>query len=117
MMRTIKAGPVDYVHLETSFSAICPVDRSIDNYVIEVEYKPACNDDGCIYIELNSLREYLDGFKDRVIYHEDLINELVNEFVRTLNPIEITVTLTSNYKGIKYVIRRNINKQGSQHEP
>ncbi len=39
MIRTIKAGPVDYVHLETSFSAICPVDHNIDNYVIEVDYK------------------------------------------------------------------------------
>ncbi|GAB6946309.1 hypothetical protein JCM16161A_04390 [Vulcanisaeta sp. JCM 16161] len=110
MIRTIKAGPVDQVHLEASFTAICPVDHSIDNYIVEIDYKPTCGNDGCIYIELNSLREYLDGFRDRIIYHEDLINELISRFMEALNPVEITVTLISNYRGIKYVIKRGINK-------
>ena len=117
MIRVVRAGPVDYVHLETTLTAICPVDHSVDNYVLEVDYKPSCQNNRCIYAELNSLREYLDGFRNRVIYHEDLINELMSEFIRALNPVEITITLTSNYKGIKYVIRRTIKTQDSQHAP
>ena len=117
MIRVIRAGPVDHVHLETSFTAICPVDHSIDNYVLEVDYKPSCQDNYCIYMELNSFREYLDRFKDRVIYHEDLINELIREFMMALNPVEMTIVLTSNYRGIKYVIRRSVNTRDSQHVP
>ncbi|MGC8605976.1 MAG: hypothetical protein ACP5GZ_08840 [Vulcanisaeta sp.] len=117
MSITIRAGPVDNVHIETTFSAICPVDHSVDNYNLEIDYKPLCRNNECIYIELNSLREYLDGFKGRIVYHEDLINELINELVKVLSPIEITVTLTSNYRGIKYVIRRSISTRGSQYAP
>ena len=109
MIRVIRAGPVDHVHIETTFSAICPVDHSIDNYILEINYKPSCRNNECVYAELNSLKEHLDRFKDRVIYHEDLINELIGELTKALSPIEITVILTSNYRGIKYIIRRSIN--------
>lgn len=117
MIRVIRAGPVDNVHIETTFSAVCPVDHSIDNYVIEIDYKPPCNGNDCSYLELGSLREYLDGFKGRVIYHEDVINDIINELMRVLSPIEITVTLTSNYRGIRYVVRRGVSGQDHRYVP
>ncbi len=117
MIRVIRARPVDHVHIETSFSAVCPVDHSVDNYVVEIDYKPACNGDDCAYIELGSLREYLDGFRDRVIYHEDVINELLSELMRVLAPVEVSITLTSNYRGIKYVIKKGVNTRSPQHAP
>ncbi|WP_054844416.1 hypothetical protein [Vulcanisaeta souniana] len=63
MVRVIRAGPVDNVHIETTFSAVCPIDHSIDNYVIEIDYKPSCNTDGCNYLELSSLGNGLMSLK------------------------------------------------------
>ncbi|MGC9152888.1 MAG: hypothetical protein ACP5GY_04045 [Vulcanisaeta sp.] len=109
MIKAVKAQQVDYVELETAFTAICPVDNTIDNYIIKVRYRPRCDNDGCAYIELGSFRDYLDGFKGRAIYHEDVANEIINEIMKSIRPVELSITLISNYRGIKYVLERKIN--------
>ncbi|MCG2863212.1 MAG: hypothetical protein L7H10_02040 [Vulcanisaeta sp.] len=117
MIRAVIARPVDRVELEAEFTAICPVDNTVDNYLIRIMYKPRCDNDRCMYLELGSFREFLDSFKNRAVYHEDLINEVMDEIVRSINPAELSITLVSNYRGIRYVIERNLNNKASNADP
>jgi len=55
------------VRLASEFSAICPISKTVDKYVVEIEY--VGNDR---FIELGSLRRYLDSFRDQEWYHEEL---------------------------------------------
>lgn len=102
----IKARLTDRITINTKMIAICPVTKTLDNYSITIEYKPSCDErDGCTYIELKSLREYLDSFRDRAIYHEDLINELLKDIQDSCDPEELRIVLNSEYMGgIRYTV-------------
>ena len=117
MIRAVIAGPVDRVELETEFTAICPIDNTVDNYLVRIVYKPRCDNDKCMYLELSSFREFLDGFKNRAIYHEDLINEIMDEIVMLINPVKLSIILISNYRGIRYIIERNLNNKVPNADP
>ncbi|MGC8597048.1 MAG: hypothetical protein ACP5NY_03915 [Thermocladium sp.] len=108
MINCIKAKLTDRVTINTKMIAMCPVTNTIDNYSVTIEYKPNCEDpEGCQYIELKSLREYLDSFRDRLIYHEDLINELLKTIQETCDPDELRIVLNSEYMGMRYTIELN----------
>jgi len=100
-LSTIKAGTTDRVILETEFSAICPITKTVDEYVATIEYTP--NNDG-IYVELKSLKEYLSKFKDVEIFHEDLAATLVRDLVETIKPKYLCVKLRSRFLGIDVTI-------------
>lgn len=87
---------VDKVVLKTTFKAICPISRTIDNYTLEIEYRPK---DG-VYIELSSLREYLNKFEDIEVFHEELAHIIAEDLFQVINPKYIKVKLISIYMGI-----------------
>jgi Enzyme related to GTP cyclohydrolase I len=116
MIKSIVAKPVDRVELETGFTAICPIDGSVDNYSLRIMYRPRCSSDECTYVELSSLREFLDSFRNKAVYHEDVLNEIMNKIIEAANPSELTIILMSEYKGIKYVIERKLSMPNYQHE-
>ncbi|MFB6469849.1 MAG: hypothetical protein TU36_001225 [Vulcanisaeta sp. AZ3] len=116
MITVVIAKPVNNVEIESRFTAVCPVDNSIDDYTIRITYRPRCNDKNCVYLELGSLKDYLDGFKGRVIYHEDLINEIMNEVIKSIRPIEIMIELISSYRGIKYILEKRVIEENYQYE-
>lgn len=104
MLRLVKAPCVDMAVAETSFTAVCPIDGSIDSYTVTIRYRPRAEGDGCIYAELSSLRELLDGYRGRRILHEELLSDLVNILARSLRPRELHVELRSMYRGITYTL-------------
>jgi len=100
-LRTIKATIVDRVIISASFSAICPLTETVDEYEATIEYIP--NEHG-VYIELESLKEYLDSFKDVRIFHEDLATVLVERLVEVIRPRYLSVVLKSKFLGMTVTV-------------
>jgi 7-cyano-7-deazaguanine reductase len=63
------------------FTSICPKTGQPDFGTITFTYTP---DRSCV--ELKSLKLYLQAFRDRGIFYEDVTNRLLDDFVRACAP-------------------------------
>lgn len=79
------------------FTCVCPRSGFPDFATIYIRYVP---DQWCV--ELKSLKLYINGFRDRKVFHEDVTNEILDDLVGLLNPHEIEV------KG-DFTVRGNIH--------
>jgi NADPH-dependent 7-cyano-7-deazaguanine reductase QueF len=82
------------VRLVTRFSAVCPVSKTVDEYTVEIEYEG----DGR-YLELGSLRRYLDSFAGQEWFHEELCERIARDLGKTLGA-PVKVRLKSSYLGM-----------------
>lgn len=95
------------IHEFPELTAVCPVTRLPDFYVIKVEYEPDER-----LVELKSFKLYLNKFRDREILHEEITNEIVNQLIRSINPRWINIEVKVNVRGGIYTtIKRHWNKQ------
>ncbi len=78
----------DYLirHTCPEFTAVCPKTGQPDFGTIEVVYVP---DRACV--ELKSLKLYLQSFRDRGIFYEDVVNVILDDLVRATAPRRMTV--------------------------
>ena len=68
---------------------------------VKIRYVPK---DWCV--ELKSLKLYINQYRDRGIFHEDVVNVILDDLVKLLDPWEMDVTGDFNVRGnIKTVIR------------
>jgi len=88
------------------FTCICPKTGLPDFAQISIEYSPRryC-------IELKSLKMYTIFFRDKGIFHEHLVNKMLEDLVKSVKPRRmriravfnprggITTTVTREYKG------------------
>jgi 7-cyano-7-deazaguanine reductase len=82
------------------FTAICPFSDFPDFATIKIEYVPG---DRCI--ELKSLKLYINSFRSIKIFHEHVINRILEDFVRACDPISVDIEGDFNIRGnIKTVI-------------
>ena len=82
------------------FTCVCPRSGFPDFATIKIKYVP---DQWCV--ELKSLKLYMNGFRDKKIFHEDVTNLILDDMVRLLDPHEIEVVGDFNVRGnIKTVI-------------
>jgi len=88
------------VHLAARFSAVCPISKTVDEYMVEIEYEGNGK-----YVELGSLRRYLDSFKGQEWYHEELCEKITEDLGKILN-VPIKVKLKSNYLSITVEIEK-----------
>jgi 7-cyano-7-deazaguanine reductase len=57
-------------------------------------------------VELKSLKLYLNQYRDRGIFHEDVVNVVLDDLVQLLDPWEAEVVGDFNVRGnIKTVVR------------
>ena len=79
----------DYLiqHVAPEFTSVCPRTHQPDFGTIEIEYVA---DRLCI--ELKSLKFYLQGYRNRGIFYEDVINVILDDLVAALKPRRMTVT-------------------------
>jgi 7-cyano-7-deazaguanine reductase len=80
------------VHPE--FTSICPLTGAPDFGTIMVRYVPARK-----LVELKSLRDYLTGFRQRQILQEEIVNEIVDELVASVEPRFVEVEGVFNMRG------------------
>lgn len=86
----------DYVIEFTApeFTSMCPMTGLPDFGTIIVSYVP-----GPRCIELRSFKYYLQTFRNRGIFYEDVVNAILDDIVAAIEPRELTVTGDFNTRG------------------
>jgi 7-cyano-7-deazaguanine reductase len=85
------------------FTCVCPASGFPDFATVFIKYVPR---KWCV--ELKSLKLYLNQFRDRGIFHEDVVNVILSDLAELLDPWEMDVVGDFNVRGnIKTVIRAN----------
>jgi 7-cyano-7-deazaguanine reductase len=86
----------DYlVHLEIpEFTCVCPKTALPDFACIKVDYRP-----GKTCLELKSLKMYTLYFRDIGIFHEHLVNKLLDDMVAACAPRWMKVNVVMNPRG------------------
>jgi 7-cyano-7-deazaguanine reductase len=89
------------------FTAICPFSDFPDFAVIRIEYVP---NKRCI--ELKSLKLYINSFRNIKIFHEHVINVILEDFARACDPLQVEIEGDFHIRGnIKTVVRAKYRKK------
>src|SRR4029453_14200011 len=70
----------------TEFTAICPLSDFPDFATIRLQYVP---NERCI--ELKSLKLYINSFRDVKIFHEHVMNVILDDFVAACDPLRVNI--------------------------
>jgi 7-cyano-7-deazaguanine reductase len=85
------------------FTCICPVTGFPDFATITIRYQPKS---WCV--ELKSLKLYINQYRDRGIFHEDVPNVIMDDLVKLLDPWEMEIVGDFSMRGnIKTIVRVN----------
>lgn len=76
------------------FTSVCPMTGQPDFGTIIVTYTPG---DRCI--ELRSFKFYLQTFRNRGIFYENVVNTILDDIVEAIHPRRLTVTGDFNTRG------------------
>lgn len=88
------------------FTAICPFSDFPDFAVIRLKYVP---NERCI--ELKSLKMYINSFRDVKIFHEHVINLILEDFVKACDPLRVELEGDFHVRGnIKTVVRTSYTR-------
>ena len=88
------------------FTAICPFSDFPDFATIKLEYVP---NERCI--ELKSLKLYINSFRNVKIFHEHVINVILEDFVAACDPLSVEIEGDFHVRGnIKTVVRARYQK-------
>ncbi|CAN5443327.1 preQ(1) synthase [soil metagenome] len=89
------------------FTAICPFSDFPDFATIKLKYVP---NERCI--ELKSLKLYINSFREVKVFHEHLINIILEDFVNACAPLKVELEGDFNVRGnIKTVVRTSYTKK------
>ncbi len=81
-------------HTCPEFTSVCPKTSQPDFATIDLEYIPEAS---CV--ELKSLKLYYYGFRDKGIYFEAVINQILDDLAAATNPRWMRVTGHFNVRG------------------
>ena len=88
------------------FTAICPFSDFPDFATIRIDYVP--NE---LCIELKSLKLYINSFRNVKMFHEHVINRILDDVVMACDPISVEIEGDFNVRGnIKTVIRASYRR-------
>jgi len=88
------------------FTCICPFSDFPDFATIRIEYVP---NQRCV--ELKSLKLYINSFRDIKVFHEHVINMILEDFVKACDPISVEIAGDFNVRGnIKTTVRAGYQK-------
>ena len=76
------------------FTSVCPMTGMPDFGTISIRYVPR---ERCI--ELRSYKYYLNAFRNRGIFYEDVVNVILNDIVAAIQPQSATVIGDFNARG------------------
>ncbi|MGK5083154.1 preQ(1) synthase [Bdellovibrionota bacterium FG-1] len=83
------------------FTCVCPASGFPDFATIHIKYIPR---QWCV--ELKSLKLYINQYRNRGIFHEDVVNVILDDLLSLLDPWEIEVVGDFSVRGnIKTVVR------------
>lgn len=88
------------------FTAICPFSDFPDFAVIRLRYVP-----NKLCIELKSLKLYINSFRDVKVFHEHVVNIILDDFVAACDPLRVEIEGDFHVRGnIKTVVRASYVK-------
>jgi 7-cyano-7-deazaguanine reductase len=88
------------------FTAICPFSDFPDFATLKLVYVP---NERCI--ELKSLKMYINSFREVKIFHEHVINVILEDFVKACDPLRVRIEGNFNVRGnIKTLVRAHYEK-------
>ncbi len=88
------------------FTCICPFSDFPDFATIRIEYVPNAR---CI--ELKSLKLYINSFRDVKVFHEHVINMILEDFVNACGPLSVDIEGDFNVRGnIKTTVKASYRK-------
>ena len=88
------------------FTAICPKTGLPDFGTIHITYTP---DQNCI--ELKSLKEYILFFRNVGIFHENVVNKITEDIIKSVDPLYLKVFGDFNIRGgVKTTVEREYSK-------
>jgi 7-cyano-7-deazaguanine reductase len=101
------AGKEIWVEFEMpEFTAICPFSDFPDFAIIRLKYVP---NERCI--ELKSLKLYINSFRNIKIFHEHVINVILEDFVKACDPKKVEMEGDFHVRGnIKTVVKASYSK-------
>jgi 7-cyano-7-deazaguanine reductase len=76
------------------FTSVCPKTGLPDFGVLKIRYMPAKR---CL--ELKSLKEYLFTYRNLGIFQENIVNQVLNDIVKSAQPVWAVVTGNFNPRG------------------
>ena len=89
------------------FTAVCPKTGLPDFGTIQISYIP---DEQCV--ELKSLKEYFLSYRDVGIFHEHVINKILEDFVAACNPRKVEIVGDFHIRGgMKTIVRANYKRE------
>jgi len=90
------------------FTAICPFSDFPDFATIRLDYVPHE-----LCIELKSLKLYINSFRNVKIFHEHVINIILEDFVKACDPLSVEIEGDFHVRGnIKTVVRADYRRNG-----
>ena len=88
------------------FTCICPFSDFPDFATIRLEYVPQSR---CI--ELKSLKLYINSFREVKVFHEHVINLILEDFVNACDPLSVEIEGDFNVRGnIKTTVKASYRK-------
>ena len=88
------------------FTAICPFSDFPDFAVIKLKYVP-----NNLCIELKSLKLYINSFREIKVFHEHVVNIILEDFVKACGPLRVEIEGDFHVRGnIKTVVRASYAK-------
>ena len=89
------------------FTCVCPFSDFPDFATIRLEYSPH---ERCV--ELKSLKLYINSFRDVKVFHEHVINMILEDFVNACDPLTVEIEGDFNVRGnIKTTVRAKYSRQ------
>ena len=90
----------------TEFTAICPFSDFPDFATIRITYVP---NERCV--ELKTLKLYINSFRNVKIFHEHVINIILEDFIDACDPLSIDIEGDFHVRGnIKTIVRATYAK-------
>ena len=92
------------------FTCVCPFSDFPDFASIRLSYTP---NERCV--ELKSLKLYVNSFREVKVFHEHVINVILEDFVRACDPLAVEIEGDFNVRGnIKTVVSASYRKVSSE---
>lgn len=91
------------------FTCVCPFSDFPDFATFRLEYVP---NERCV--ELKSLKLYINSFRDVKVFHEHVINIILEDFVAACDPLEVNLEGDFNVRGNVKTVVRAAYKKGKQ---
>lgn len=89
------------------FTCKCPFSGYPDFATIYISYCPNQK-----VVELKTLKLYINSYRDRYISHEEVINQILDDFVDACDPLKVTIKGDFNPRGNVHTVIEVHHHQG-----